>query len=149
MDVGDIPLLNPTGDFNPGLGLIVERSHVEETAKWRNTHTYFGAAYLLGNRINGFQQQTDSVLNRTAVMVCAIVDRWVDELFEQIPVSAMNFDAIETGFHRFASSLDKVIRDARDFLCRKRSRSTGLDLTWLVFLVVGIGQGVGREFMAR
>ena len=33
----------------------------------------------------------------TAVMVCAIVDRWVDELFEQIPVSAMNFDAIETG----------------------------------------------------
>ena len=104
MDIGELP----------GAEL---RSQIAEGRRWRAVDRIVGWAHRREadayaalvpngqNRVGHFKRESGAVLDRLAIAVGALVRPVFQELIDQIPVRAMNFDAVKAGplgvFRRF------------------------------------------------
>lgn len=86
--------------------------HVEKATNRGQVHAHPGTANFCGQGIQCFEQEALAIGDGAAVSVLTIIQCAVKELFEQIAIGAVQFDAIKTRVYRSARGADKVVGDA-------------------------------------
>ena len=95
---------------------------VMAVAAWRKVHADPVGAPDRNRGIGGVQQQPRAILDRSAVVVGALVGPVLQELVEQIAVRAVQFDAIEAGGQCIGGADAERLDDAGDLVACQRTR---------------------------
>ena len=65
------------------------------------------------------KDQSGAVLEAAAVLVCADIRGWREELREQVPVSTVQLDSVVAGFFEVLGGVGEAFDDVRNILiCR-------------------------------
>ncbi|MNN36999.1 hypothetical protein D3C81_1509200 [compost metagenome] len=143
------PLVKSRGHARPRFSLAFEGLHVVDATKRGHANTYLVAANFSRDRVDGFQQQTLTVLDRPTILVGAGIELAAQELVEQERVGGHQFDAIEARIHRTTRRRGEVLNDTLDLIGGQGARLARQHRPFLARLDPCVDHRGGRRHVAR
>eukprot|EP00756_Hemistasia_phaeocysticola_P003509 Hpha_TRINITY_DN12282_c0_g1::TRINITY_DN12282_c0_g1_i1::g.16669::m.16669 len=116
------PLPELLDGFREGLD-IVRATHLPEAPVWGEPHTHPTTRVYSEQRVDHLTEQTQTIIDRTPVLVGPLVSLCLNELVDQVPVRSVQLHHVEPGRLRVGGRLAVVLNDLPDLPHLQRPRS--------------------------
>src|ERR1700722_5426702 len=115
VQIGGSVVVEPRRDMSEKpLGGAV--AHAVVVAAWRDAHADAIGAPYRAHRLEEFEEQSCSILDRSAVAVGALIGAVLKKLIDQITVGCVKFDSVESGRPGVVGGGAEFFDDYSDFV---------------------------------